>query len=68
MPAYFFLVGVVLGEKAAKAAPASGLPAAVFQLIEEAPRYAEGRGFRLPVAAREDLAAAQQLAALKMIR
>jgi len=61
-----FLVGVVLGEKAVRAAPDSDLSAAVLELIDKAPRYAEGRGFRLPVATRDDLAAAERLAGLKM--
>lgn len=61
-----FLVGVVLGEKAAKAAHQSGLPNSILTLIDSAPRYAEGRGIRLAVATREDLLAVQQLAAAKM--
>ncbi|MBZ5590005.1 MAG: DUF3788 domain-containing protein [Acidobacteriia bacterium] len=63
-----FLAGVVLGEKAASAAHESGLPAAVLAFIDSAPRYAEGRGIRLPVASRGDLRTVQQLVALKMAR
>jgi hypothetical protein len=63
-----FLLGVVLGEKAAKAAHSAGLSKPVLALIDGAPRYAEGRGIRLPIAHRGDLATAQALAALKMIR
>jgi hypothetical protein len=63
-----FLVGIVLGEKAAKAAHESSLPDSVLTLIDGAPRYAEGRGIRLAVATRRDLLAVKQLAALKMAR
>lgn len=63
-----FLAGVVLGEKAANAARESGMPDAVLDLIDSAPRYAEGRGIRLPVASRGDLRTVQQLVALKMAR
>ena len=61
-----FLAGVVLGEKAAKAAHQSGLPASVLTLIDSAPRYAEGRGIRLSVSNRDELLAVQRLAELKM--
>ena len=44
-----FLVSFVLGEKAAAAAHAAKLPAAVLQTIDAAPRYAEGRGVRFEV-------------------
>ncbi|MBI5836139.1 MAG: DUF3788 family protein [Candidatus Eisenbacteria bacterium] len=61
-----FLVGLVLGEKAAKAAKDAGLPAAVLALLDAAPRYAEGRGIRIQVGTRKDVLAVQQLAAMKM--
>jgi hypothetical protein len=61
-----FLVGVVLGEKAVKAAHECGLPDVVLSQIDNAPRYAEGRGIRLPVTGRDDLFAVQKLAAVKM--
>ena len=41
-----FLVGMVLGEKAVKAARLCELPEPIMALIDDAPRYAEGRGFR----------------------
>lgn len=62
----YFLLGVVLGEKAAKAAHASGLPQEVLALIDSVPHYAEGRGIRLPITTRADLATALALAAVKM--
>lgn len=61
-----FLLGIVLGEKAAKAAHDSGLPGRILELVDGAPRYAEGRGIRLVVSNAGDLAAARVLAALKM--
>jgi hypothetical protein len=61
-----FLLGVVLGDKAVRTAHSAGLPKPVLALLDTTPRYAEGRGIRLPIATREDLVAAQTLAALKM--
>jgi len=61
-----FLVGVVLGERAAEAAHDCGLPAAVVALVDGAPRYAEGRGIRFAVTGQEDCVAAEALVALKM--
>ena len=63
-----FLLGCVLGEKAAAAAREQGAPERVLTLLEEAPRYAEGRGIRMPVSTAADLDAARVLAALKMGR
>ena len=62
------LLGVVLGEKAAKAARADRLPEAVLRLVDEAPRYGEGRGVRMTVSTPADLQTALALAALKMGR
>jgi hypothetical protein len=61
-----FSVGVVLGEKAAKAAHQSGLPDSILEMIDSAPRYAEGRGIRMVVASPADVLAVQKLAAVKM--
>jgi len=60
-----FLASIALGERACDAARTAGLPAAVLTLIEGAPRYAEGRGLRMPVKGRKDLDAVRQLAAIK---
>ena len=60
-----FLASFVLGDKACRSAQAAGLPAAVLALIEAAPRYAEGRGVRVPVRTRKDLASVRSLAAIK---
>lgn len=61
-----FLTGFVLGDKAVKAAQESGLPDAVLTLIDKAPKYAEGRGFRIEVRTKQDLEATKKLAAIKM--
>jgi hypothetical protein len=61
-----FLVGFALGEKAVKAARRSGLPDTVLSLVAKAKRYAEGRGVRLEVRNKIDLACATTLAAIKM--
>jgi len=61
-----FLVAFVLGPKAIDAARRSALPTAVVQAIDSARQYPEGRGVRLPVRNRKDLAAVEQLVAIKM--
>jgi hypothetical protein len=61
-----FLVGFALGEKAVKAAHSCTLPESVLTVIDEAKKYAEGRGVRLEIRSRKDVDAAKQLAAIKM--
>lgn len=61
-----FLASFALGEKAVAAAKRAGLPDPVIEVIDAAPRYAEGRGVRIPVRNKLTLAAVQQLAAIKM--
>lgn len=63
-----FLAGIVLGAKAVAAAQDADLPSSILRAIAEAPKYAEGTGLRLPVAAPSDLQPIQQLAAFKMAR
>jgi hypothetical protein len=63
-----FLLGVVLGEKAAQAAHDGELPQAVLEVIDEAPRYGEGRGVRMQVATAADVETARLLTTLKMGR
>ncbi len=60
------LAGVVLGEKAVAAALGRGLSARAAALVEAAPRYAEGRGIRVEVAADDDAAVVEELVAAKM--
>ena len=62
-----FLATLALGEKACRAAKASGLPDSVLALIEQAPRYPEGRGVRLEVRNAGDVGAVEALACLKMV-
>ncbi len=61
-----FLCAFVYGGKATAAARAAKLPKAVLKAIDEAPVYAEGRGFRLEVKTAKDVAAMKALAAIKM--
>jgi len=61
-----FVAGFALGEKAVVALRDAGLPAEVEQVIDEAPRYAEGRGVRLEVRTKRDLDVVKRIAAAKM--
>ncbi|MDH3216421.1 MAG: DUF3788 domain-containing protein [Candidatus Krumholzibacteria bacterium] len=61
-----FLVGLVLGDKAVKAAHDSKLPKSVLAVIDEAKKYVEGRGVRLQIRNKTDVDSAKKLAAVKM--
>ncbi len=61
-----FIVGFVLGQKAVDAAHASKLPEPVLTVIDEAPKYAEGRGVRLEIRNKKDLENTKKLSAIKM--
>ncbi|MHC4696169.1 MAG: DUF3788 domain-containing protein [Planctomycetota bacterium] len=61
-----FLAGLVLGEKAVKAAHQSDLPASVLNDIDAARKYAEGKGVRIAVRVKKDLHTVEKLAAIKM--
>jgi hypothetical protein len=61
-----FLVGVVLGEKAVRAARKSDLPDWVVDTIDRAAKHVEGRGIRLQVKRQSDLEIVEKLAAMKM--
>ncbi len=61
-----FIVAVVLGERAVEAARRSSLSSSILEAIDAAHPYVEGRGVRLEVRTREDLAQAQALCAIKM--
>ena len=61
-----FRAAFALGEKACAPARESGLPAPVLDLIERAPRYAEGRGVTLEVRTQKDARAVEAVAAVKM--
>jgi len=62
----YFMVGFVLGEKAVKAAHESHLPDWILTVIDEARKYAEGRGVRIEIRNKKSLEAAKKLAAIKM--
>lgn len=61
-----FLASFALGEKACAAARAGGLPASLMAAIDAAPKYAEGRGVRIPVRTARDVAGVERLAAIKV--
>ena len=62
----YFLVGFALGEKAVRAAHAIPLDESVLTLIDEAPKFAEGRGVRIEVRTKHDIETVKRLAAVKM--
>jgi hypothetical protein len=62
----YFLASFALGEKAVKAVHESDLPASVLEVIDNAPKYAEGRGVRLEVRDLSDVRAVEKLAVAKM--
>jgi hypothetical protein len=49
-----FLVGVVLGDRALTLLRRDDLSTGTVQLIDQAPRYGEGTGFRIPVSSKAD--------------
>ena len=61
-----FLCAFVYGGRATEAARQAKLPKAALKEIEEAPVYAEGRGFRLEVRTARDVETMKTLAAVKM--
>jgi hypothetical protein len=61
-----FLAAFALGEKASRAARESGLPVAVLEAIEAAPKYAEGRGVWLEVRSKRDADGVRRLASIKL--
>jgi hypothetical protein len=62
----FFRASFALGEKAVQAAQKSGLPDNILKVIENAPKYPEGRGIRIEVRSEHDSATVERLAAIKM--
>ncbi len=61
-----FQCAFVFGGKATEAARQAKLPKAVMKAIDEAPVYAEGRGFRLDVRTERDIGVMKILAGIKM--
>jgi Protein of unknown function (DUF3788) len=62
----YFLASFALGEKAVKAAHEDDLPVSVLKIIDNAKKYAEGRGVRLEVRNGRDVRNVEKLAAIKM--
>ena len=62
----YFLASFALGEKAVAAAHAAKLPTAMLEVIDKAPKYAEGRGVRLEVRTSKDVDSIKKLAVIKM--
>lgn len=61
-----FLASLALGERAVRAVHERGLPEAVRVLVDESPRYAEGRGVRVSVDRDEDVDTVRELVRLKL--
>lgn len=61
----YFMASFALGEKACAAAQDAGLSASILALIEAAPKYAEGRGVRIPVRNKDDVEGVKKVAAVK---
>ncbi len=62
----YFLASFALGEKAVQAAHTAGLPTAVLEAIDSAPKFAEGRGVRLEVCSDTDVRTVVDLSIIKM--
>jgi len=61
-----FLVGIVLGDRALGLLRRDEISADVIALIDEAPRYGEGTGFRVPVSSPEDCEDIEMIIEAKM--
>ena len=61
-----FLASFALGEKAVKKAHEDDLPLSVLKIVDNAKKYAEGRGVRLEVRDGRDVRNVEKLAAIKM--
>ncbi len=64
----YYFTGFVLGDRAVEAARQSDLPAPVMEVINSAPKYGEGTGFRLEIRTEEDLESSKILAGIKMAK
>jgi hypothetical protein len=61
-----FRAAFVLGDRAVEAARKISLPKKTLQLLNEAPRYAEGTGLRLIVKEAKDLSSIRKIASVKL--
>ena len=62
----YFVASFALSDRACRAAQRSNLSEPVLRLIESAPAYSEGRGLRLEVRSRRDLADVRKLLSIKV--
>jgi len=62
-----FMVGLVYGEKATNQARDSDISQKLKDIIEAAPVYAEGRGFRIEVTGNEMMADIEKLINIKLV-
>lgn len=62
----FFRASTALGEKAVRAAHELPLPAHLLEIIDAAPKYAEGRGVRIEVRSKGDVKPLVALAEIKL--
>jgi hypothetical protein len=63
----YFLASLALGEKSVKMAHEAKLQVSVLRIIDNAKKYAEGRGVRLEVRSASDVRAVENLAIIKML-
>ena len=61
-----FVAGLVLGDRALAVARDSDLAPEALKILDEAKRYAEGTGVRIPVRSLEDCSSVETLARAKM--
>jgi hypothetical protein len=61
-----FVCSFALSENAVTQAQASSLPAGVLKIVNEAPRYPEGRGVRIEVKHSADVTLVKKLVSIKM--
>jgi hypothetical protein len=64
----YLIAAFALGENACRAASESSLSRPVIDVIENAPKYAEGRGVWLDVRTKKDVENVLKLAAIKMAK
>jgi hypothetical protein len=62
----YFRVAFALGDKAIEAAQSSGLPEALLNLINTAPKFPEGRAVRIDVNGKKDIGIILKIAEIKM--
>jgi hypothetical protein len=61
-----FLATLILGQKAMTAAREAKFPKAITKILDEAPKYPEGFGLRIPVGSSRDVSNVVRLAGIKI--